>query len=227
MKQHRAAAPPSQTQEQPVAATAHAGESMAALREELAAKQAAGADNEEEASFMSEMTAGLAGYLRAALVGDTPQDYTFEDPVRAKFQQDLTACDVPATLVRQLQNQNYVQDRFGNALPPQAAEAMLEHARGLKIALETGDRGTAVEAHMDYMLDTISSFTDNGSSSAPNLLHRLGVAWQTPGVAVSPGSLLEEPTSLWESVQGLWGGDSETPGEQTAECSKHRASGTD
>ncbi len=178
---------------------------MQAVRDEMATAQP-----REESSFWSEMTAGIAGYARSAIVGDAPADHEFDDPVRAQFQRDLASCDIPATLVRQLQNQNYVQDRFGNGLPAEAAQAMLEQAMALKSALDTGDRVASARAHRDYMMDTIPAFTENGSSSAPAWLHRLGVAWQTPGVALAPGHLLGQPQSLTERISSWFGGESQS-----------------
>ena len=156
--------------------------------------------------FLSEFVAGIGGYLRANVVGDPPAGYEYSSPVRQGFEEGLQGDDIPPIIRRQLRNQNYVQDRFGNELPAQAASAMLDGARQVSAASDEGVLARAA-AHSSYLLDTIEPFEDGGSSWAPRALHSAGVLWQTPGFALRPSQSTRQPRSILERARSMVGLD--------------------
>ena len=147
---------------------------------------------------MSELVAGTAGYLRANIVGEPPADYEYRTAGRERFDRRLRTGTGPATLQRQLRNQNYVQDRMGNPLPDAAANAMLSGLEEIEEATQRGDTEATRQAHTRYMLNSIAPFEAAGSSFGPRVLHHIGAAWQAPGIHASPGHLSRPPRSMLE-----------------------------
>ena len=111
-------------------------------------------------------------------------------------------------IVRQFPNHtdllgNYMQDYYGNLLPQEAADMLVELIIKVGKTAKEGNTFETQEAHQKYMVDTIEPFLKGGSSYAPKFMHWLGVFVQGPAILWNPMSVWDKPQSAIERLESI------------------------